>query len=270
MLGKVTSDWADGISPSLRHLIAAGAGDNEIARFVRAVSAGDKEGASAILRNAKMMAKPRDSLSVDSILECVRIAAFKPVVNSLDATQLQHYVRHLLHISGVVVQELKDEPFWSADAAIDAVANVVRQTCLDLLRTDPGDPRTGHQSACFQVSREAGVVADKDAVTLISTQEFAIRLGWSAGRVNRALASRSIFAMETDGVRQIPAFLADPRFNGSQIRAVCGILGELPGGSKLQFFASPKASLGGSTPLDLLAEGKFSVVKAAARGFIER
>ena len=112
------ADWADGISPCLRQLISAGADDNEISRYLRATSTGDNKSASKILNRAQAMSAPHDSLSIDSILNRVRVAAIKPVVNSLDAPLLQHYMQHMLEVSGAVVQKLKDEPFWSVDAAV--------------------------------------------------------------------------------------------------------------------------------------------------------
>lgn len=234
------------------------------------MSTGDNESASKILTRAQAMAAPHDSLSIDNILNRVRVAAIKPVVNSLNAPQLQHYMQHMLHISGAVVQKLKDEPFWSVDAAVSAVADVVRRACLDLLNSNPDVARGGQSSTLVQAGHEAEVGTVTNMVTLIGTEEFAVRLGWPAGKLNRALATGSVFAIETNGIHLIPSFFADSRFDGRQVRAVCLILGGLPGGSKLQFFTSPKASLGARTPLELLAERRFAAVKAAARGFVER
>jgi hypothetical protein len=47
-------------------------------------------------------------------------------------------------------------------------------------------------------------------------------------------------------------------------------LSDLPGGSKLQFFMTPKGSLSGQTPLDAIANGHLAAVRNAARGFVER
>lgn len=160
------ADWADGISPCLRQLISAGADDNEISQYLHATSTGDNESASKILTRAQAMAATHDSLSIDSILNRVRIAAIKPVVNSLDAPLLQHYMRHMLHISGAVVQKLKDEPFWSVDAAVGAVADVIRRACLDLLNSNPGVARGGQPSTLFQAGQEAGVDTVTNMVTL--------------------------------------------------------------------------------------------------------
>ena len=264
------ADWADGISPCLRQLISAGADDNEISRYLRAMSTGDNKSASKILNRAQAMSAPHDSLSIDSILNRVRVAAIKPVVNSLDASLLQHYIQLMQEVSGAVVQKLKDEPFWSVDAAVAAVAEVVRRACLDLLNSNPDVARGGQPSALIHASQEAEVGTVTNMATRISIEEFAVRLGWPVGQVNRALATGSVFAMESDGILLIPSFFADSRFDGRQVRAVCRILDGLPAGSKLQFFTSPKASLGARTPLELLAERRFAAVKAAARGFVER
>ena len=52
--------------------------------------------------------------------------------------------------------------------------------------------------------------------------------------------------------------------------AVRRVLSELPIGSRLQFYGSPKGSLGGLTPLAALMDGKVAAVRRAAQGFAER
>ena len=47
------------------------------------------------------------------------------------------------------------------------------------------------------------------------------------------------------------------------------MLGDLPGGSKLQFFVTRKGSLGGKTPLEALATGGLAKVKDVTSAFVE-
>jgi hypothetical protein len=79
-----------------------------------------------------------------------------------------------------------------------------------------------------------------------------------------------MFTVEVDGDRLYPAFFADPELDRQQLETVAKELRELPGWSKWQFFTTPKASLGGRTPLDALKTGKLQEVRRAAVGFAER
>lgn len=49
--------------------------------------------------------------------------------------------------------------------------------------------------------------------------------------------------------------------------AVRAMLGELPIGSRLQFYRLPKASLAGLTPIEALKAGQLAAVRRAAEGF---
>jgi len=72
------------------------------------------------------------------------------------------------------------------------------------------------------------------------------------------------------GKRLFPAFYADQRYDRRLLWAVTKRLGDIPGGSKLQFFQTPKGSLGGLTPLEALHLGKIREVNVAAEGFAGR
>ena len=105
---------------------------------------------------------------------------------------------------------------------------------------------------------------------LLEPSELADRLAWTRQALSKALKAHRVFFVETQGTRYYPAFYADSRYQRSHIEGVSKILGELPGTSKLQFFLTPKGSLGGKTPLDALADGQYSSVKVAAEGFAQR
>jgi hypothetical protein len=53
-------------------------------------------------------------------------------------------------------------------------------------------------------------------------------------------------------------------------RGVRRVLRSLPCGSRLQFYSTPKGSLGGLTPIAALSAGKVAEVRRAAEGFVER
>lgn len=52
--------------------------------------------------------------------------------------------------------------------------------------------------------------------------------------------------------------------------AVRAMLGDLPIGSRLQFYTQPRGSLSGLTPIQALRAGKVADVRRAAEGFRER
>lgn len=58
-------------------------------------------------------------------------------------------------------------------------------------------------------------------------------------------------------------------YQRAQLEAVTKVLGDLPGGAKLQFFLTRKGSLGGATPLEALAQGKLQKVKDVAAAFAD-
>jgi hypothetical protein len=109
-----------------------------------------------------------------------------------------------------------------------------------------------------------------DVPCLVDEEEFARLSGMAAKLVAKAVAEGSMFYVARDGRAQYPSFFADPRIDQRHVKAVCRRLGDLPGGSKWQFFTTPKGSLGGITPLDALQRGMREKVQRAAEGFAER
>ena len=80
----------------------------------------------------------------------------------------------------------------------------------------------------------------------------------------------SKFGLRKGGQEMYPSFFADTRLDRRYLRAISRTLGDLPSGSKLQFFTSPKGSLGGITPLAALQRGMRAAVMRSAKGFAER
>jgi hypothetical protein len=104
---------------------------------------------------------------------------------------------------------------------------------------------------------------------LLSSTEFASQLDWTRQALSRALTSNRVFYVDFKGDRYFPAFYAEPNYQRSHLEAVTKVLGDLPGGAKLQFFLNGKGSLGGATPLEDLAQGKLQKVKDVAAAFAE-
>ena len=110
-----------------------------------------------------------------------------------------------------------------------------------------------------------------DPSLLLEEGEFRRQMGWSTQELQAAEALDRVFHLVVGGLLKYPAFYVDFDARGRrQLAAVCQLLGDLPGGSKWQFFTGGKGSLGGTTPLAALREGRLRQVKATAEGFAER
>lgn len=107
---------------------------------------------------------------------------------------------------------------------------------------------------------------------LLDPEAFARMRQCSAKSLTKAVAEGRIFCVERDGLTLYPAFFVNrpSRREALWLELVSKRLGNLSGGSKLQFFATSKGSLGGLDPLQALAAGRLAAVKVAADGFVER
>lgn len=263
-----SEDWIKGISESLRRLVAAGVDNQMLDRFMRAKAGGDDAKAGSILSLARLASTaPAPSENEDPLWR-VRVAALRPYVNSVDAANLQQYLRCMLELSSAVVAALEGQANWSLPGVVDAVAEVVRDASVVHLRQYSDWPSEGGPPSVLRSRHKSDGAAQPH--DLIKEAQFADQVGWSARRIDRALASNSIFSVDIEGVRYFPRFLADSSNSRRHISAVCRLLGDLSGPSKLQFFSTPKASLGGATPLEALLQRRFAAVKAAAEGFAGR
>jgi hypothetical protein len=105
---------------------------------------------------------------------------------------------------------------------------------------------------------------------LRDSQAFQKLMGWSTRQaLSKAVQSNRVFYLTHKSERYFPAFYGDSAYERTHLEAVSKILGDLPGGSKLQFFLTPKRSLDGQTPLQALAAGRFAKVKDLASAFAE-
>lgn len=118
--------------------------------------------------------------------------------------------------------------------------------------------------------RAGGSVALVRRGELLCAADFAHARGVTKQAVRKALRNTRVFTVEVDGAQYYPSFYLDSNFDRRQLESITKALGDLPGLSKLQFFLTPKHSLGGVTPLQALVQGKFEEVKASAQGFAER
>lgn len=105
---------------------------------------------------------------------------------------------------------------------------------------------------------------------LVDRSKFLAATGLSERQLDEVLRAKRVFVVRMGGHEFVPRFFLDERYVKRQLHALCKLLGDLPSGSKLQFFVTPKASLSGRTPLEALLEGKATAVRRTAEGFLVR
>ena len=158
--------------------------------------------------------------------------------------------------------------------AVDELQKKI-QVLRDRLQATPvGAPRTSTTAAKPTSTRTPLVLDTTEAMIdkgqLVDPVKFQEIMGWKTRQaVWKAAADNRVFFMEHQAERYFPAFYADQAYQRMHLEAVTKILGDLPGGSKLQFFLTRKGSLGGKTPLEALATGGLAKVKDVASAFAE-
>lgn len=104
----------------------------------------------------------------------------------------------------------------------------------------------------------------------LSEGQFLAARGWTQRELKHARACCSVFSIDNEAQSWFPWFLSDPCLIDAGIEQICQILAPLPAGSKLQFFSTRKASLGGQTPLQCLKDKSYEQVARCAEGFVTR
>lgn len=105
---------------------------------------------------------------------------------------------------------------------------------------------------------------------LLASTDFLSRLGLTKQALSKAVGANRMFYIDFRGDRHFPAFYVDPMYSRAQLETVTKLLGDLPGGAKLQFFMTRKGSLAGLTPLEAIAQGKLAKVKDVAAAFADQ
>lgn len=114
-------------------------------------------------------------------------------------------------------------------------------------------------------------LADIAGKRLLPGLEMRERLGVTPQALSAALKAKRMFIMQGPaGEYLYPAFFADPKYDRPVLEKICKVLGDMPGGSKWDFFISKKISLGNKTPLEALLKGQLDLVMVAAAGFAEQ
>lgn len=158
------------------------------------------------------------------------------------------------------------------EANVKALRSMAREASSPLARTaeaavtEPAPKQAGAAAPLVLDTTEAMVQKGQ----LVTPVEFQELMGWATRQaVWKAAESQRVFYLAYKAERYFPAFYADPAYDRKHLEAITKVLGDLPGGSKLQFFLTRKGSLGGETPLQALAAGRFAKVKDVAAAFTE-
>ncbi len=105
---------------------------------------------------------------------------------------------------------------------------------------------------------------------LVPPAEFQQLMGWATRQaVWKAVESHRVFYLAHKAERYFPTFYSDTAHDRRRLGVITKLLGDLAGGSKLQFFLTRRGSLGGETPLQALAAGRFAKVRDVAAAFAE-
>ncbi|TXC79089.1 hypothetical protein [Paraburkholderia azotifigens] len=100
--------------------------------------------------------------------------------------------------------------------------------------------------------------------TLVKRDDFCLELGVSTQRLKEMLRDGDVFELEVDGVRYIPALLADKSINLRRLHSVCRILVPAPPASRLNYLVSKHGNLGGISPIDSLSGNKYRWLRKMA------
>ncbi|MDR6382137.1 hypothetical protein [Paraburkholderia caribensis] len=93
---------------------------------------------------------------------------------------------------------------------------------------------------------------------LLELAQFRERSGLSRQAIQQQINSEALFTVDgPEDVTYYPAFFADTQCDQATVRRVARALKGLAGGSKWIFFTSPRLSLDGLTPLEVIRGATF-------------
>lgn len=133
MSNSSDEDWASGASRTVRWMIAHEATDDEVDRYLLARRTGNDHVGRTILRTLEQRPafehSDAENTAPDDRLSRLRVAALKPVVNRMSATDLQRYVLAVWRLSEQVVVACEDHQ-WNDGATFEAIAALVVEQAL--------------------------------------------------------------------------------------------------------------------------------------------
>jgi hypothetical protein len=125
------------IEDDLRRMALAGATDDELQSFVDARRRGDTELVDRLMSLAHVA--PADPVALTP-LQRLRVAALRPLVNSLDAHALYAYIGVLWPLTDQLVQDHQDPSQWANDTFVDSIARSLMRVALKHIQPGRADP----------------------------------------------------------------------------------------------------------------------------------
>ena len=105
---------------------------------------------------------------------------------------------------------------------------------------------------------------------LLSIEDYRRATGATENKLSKYVASGRIFSVELEGNVYIPAFFLSSMIRHNDSAKVIRSLDDISGWSKWNFFTIPSRTLGGHTPLQLLAIKKVKPVLEAVGEYVRR
>lgn len=131
---SIEDEWADGIAAPIRELLASGAPDAVVDKFIRARQEGDEELADQVLSSATQTALAEGGPYL--ALTRLRIAALRPVVKTMTPQELLRYFLFVQHASERMAETHSGEAFWTSSSALDAAGKSLARTWLDFISSE--------------------------------------------------------------------------------------------------------------------------------------
>ncbi|MHB9839711.1 hypothetical protein Q8F57_033360 [Paraburkholderia terrae] len=134
------------------------------------------------------------------------------------------------------------------DEVIARIEQIVRDAYVEAGEDVGGDILRAH---LWQQALDArrDMVASGE---LLTSTEFKKRIGVSEKRLARLVEEGSLFRVDVDETEYFPALLVDPLLNRKRLQTICRIIVPAEPMSRLGFLSSPRGSLGGRRPVDML------------------
>lgn len=121
------------IESDLRRMALSGASDDSLRSFIDARRSGDIDLAKRLLSVAHDA--PASPVALTP-LERLRVAALKPLVNTLDAHMLYSYIRIVWPLTDQFVRDHRYPSQWTNDTFVDSIAHSLMSVALQ--RIQPG------------------------------------------------------------------------------------------------------------------------------------
>lgn len=201
---------------------------------------------------------------VVKVLGTADSATFKALMR-FSNEELGRQLKDLLHVQGGAVQGLPKERVGQ---------NNVEPTIRQHSSSTRVSAAPSNADTKLRQDLERQAAAARKALVehgeLIPAAQVWEGLGLTRQSLSKAVIAKRIFTVDVGAEQFYPAFYLSAAYDRRKLEAVAKLLGDLPGGSKWQFFTQPKGSLGGLTPLEALERGQFVNVKDSAQAFAER